>query len=276
IHNKNCASYTEPHIISQNRPWKVLFFGTDEFAVESLKTLHKKYDSKVLQRLEVVTTDKKKETPVMKYAKQNKLIVHKWPIEINVSEFHIGILVSFGHLIPSKIINAFPLGILNVHGSLLPRWRGAAPIIHTLISGDSQTGITIMKIKPKKFDIGEIVLQKQIDIDEHETLPELHMKLAKLGANLLGETFENLLELLQSAKPQNETNVTYAPKVTSKSSLINWNEMSATIIYNLYRALLGLYPLTTTCQNAKIKLFDIQKFEPASIGTKFEGEIPEL
>lgn len=204
--------------------------------------------------------------------KKNKIIIHKWPVEINKSEFHIGIVVSFGHLIPSTIINAFPLGMLNVHGSLLPRWRGAAPIIHTLINGDLKTGVTIMKIMPKKFDIGEIVLQKQIDIDEHETMPKLYTKLAKLGGNLLKETFENLLELLQFAKPQDETNITYAPKITSKISLINWNKMSATNVYNLHRALLGLYDLTTSFQNVKIKLLDIQKIESKIIATKLKEE----
>ncbi|CAK9832641.1 Methionyl-tRNA formyltransferase, mitochondrial [Anthophora retusa] len=273
IHYRNYACYTK-RIASENSPWKVLFFSTDEFGLESLKMLHKKYDSKVLQRLEVVTKEQKNENPIMKYAKQNNILIHEWPIEINVSEFHIGVLVSFGYLIPSKIINAFPLGMINVHGSLLPRWRGAAPIIYTLMHGDSQAGITIMKIKPKKFDIGEIILQKQIDIDENETLPKLYTKLAKLGANLLEETFENLLELLQSAKPQDETKVTYAPKITSKLSLINWSEMSATIVYNLHRALLGEHAVTTSFQNIKIKLYDVQKFVSASITTKFEGEIP--
>ncbi|KAG6801460.1 methionyl-tRNA formyltransferase, mitochondrial [Apis mellifera caucasica] len=271
VYNKYYTFYNKSHIL-QNNSWKVLFFGTDEFAVESLKILYDKYESKELERLEIVTNYKIKENPVVKYAKKNKIIIHKWPVEINKSEFHIGIVVSFGHLIPSTIINAFPLGMLNVHGSLLPRWRGAAPIIHTLINGDLKTGVTIMKIMPKKFDIGEIVLQKQIDIDEHETMPKLYTKLAKLGGNLLKETFENLLELLQFAKPQDETNITYAPKITSKISLINWNKMSATNVYNLHRALLGLYDLTTSFQNVKIKLLDIQKIESKIIATKLKEE----
>ncbi|XP_017755720.1 PREDICTED: methionyl-tRNA formyltransferase, mitochondrial [Eufriesea mexicana] len=266
--------YSESNIISQSSPWKVLFFGTDEFSVESLKTLHKKYKVKEIERLEVVTINNKKENAVTKYAKQNKIVVNKWPIEVNKSEFHIGIVISFGHLIPSKIINAFPLGMLNVHGSLLPRWRGASPIIYALINGDSQTGVTILKIKPKIFDVGEIILQKQVDIDEHETMPELYIKLAKLAASLLEKTFENLLESLKYARPQDETNATYAPKVSLKISLINWNEMSASNVYNLHRALLSLYPLSTSFQNVKIKLLDIQKIETNWIVRNFEGEKP--
>ncbi|XP_043251399.1 methionyl-tRNA formyltransferase, mitochondrial isoform X1 [Colletes gigas] len=271
----HCYVYNrESHAISQNAPWNVLFFGTDEFSVESLKILHDKRKSKVLQRLEVVTVNKGKENAIIKYAKENGIIIHEWPIEINVpKKFHIGIVVSFGHLIPSNIIDSFPLGMLNVHASLLPRWRGAAPIIYSLMNGEQETGVTIMKILPKKFDIGEIVLQKQIDIGEHETLPELYAKLAKFGGNLLGDIFDNLPQLMKSAVPQNEMNVTYAPKITSKIASIKWNEMSASNVYNLYRALLGLYPLVTTFQNTTIKLHDIKKIEKP-VPTELIEEMP--
>ncbi|CAL7940104.1 unnamed protein product [Xylocopa violacea] len=268
IYHKN--SYT----VLQNKQWKVLFFGTDEFSVESLKILCNKYESKVLQRLEVVTTQQVQKNAVTKYAEENKIIINKWPIEVNKCEFDIGIVVSFGHLIPHKIIEAFPLGMINVHGSLLPRWRGAAPIIYTLMNGDSQAGVTLMKIKPKKFDIGEIILQKQINIDENETLPELTTKLAKLGANLLEKIFENLPSFLQSAKPQDDTNATYAPKVTPQISLIKWNEMCAKNVHDLHRALLGLLPLTSSYENKKIKLRDVKKIESGSIPKMFEGELP--
>lgn len=276
LSNKTTHKYVwnrKSHTIPQSGLWDVLFFGTDKFSLESLKILHNMCKSKVLQQLEVVTVNKGKENEITKYAKENDIIIHKWSPEINVSKFHIGIVVSFGHLIPFNIINSFPLGMLNVHASLLPRWRGAAPIVYTLMNGDLKTGITIMKIMPNKFDIGDIVLQKQIDISEHETLPELYAKLAKLGANLLENVFEDLPQLLQSAKSQNKTNITYAPKVTSKLALINWNEMSAKNIYDLHRALLGLYPLTTIFQDATIKLCDIKKIEE-SIPTKLKEEMP--
>nr|XP_034184417.1 methionyl-tRNA formyltransferase, mitochondrial isoform X1 [Osmia lignaria] len=277
IHNKIDTDIRRSHTLPQKGPWKVLFFGTDEFAVESLKTLHKIYETKVLQRLEVVTVANAKENAVTKYAKENRITLNKWPTEESISDFHIGVVVSFGHLIPSKIINSFPLGMLNVHGSLLPRWRGAAPLPYTLMNGELQTGITIMKIMPKKFDTGPIVLQRQVNISEDETLPELTSKLAKIGANLLGETFDNLPELIQSAKPQDEKYVTYAPKITPKISIINWNEMSAKRIYDLHRALLGLYPLTAFFQDLKIRLLDVKKIEATSLGTlitKLEGEMP--
>ncbi|XP_076749431.1 methionyl-tRNA formyltransferase, mitochondrial-like [Xylocopa sonorina] len=274
--HKCYAPYKESYTVPKNERWRVLFFGTDEFAVESLKILYNKYESKALQRLEIVTTQQVQKNAVTKYAEEHKIVINKWPTEVNKYEFDIGIVVSFGHLIPSKIIKAFPLGMINVHGSLLPRWRGAAPIVYTLMNGDSQAGITLMKIKPKKFDVGEIVLQEQIAIDENETLPELNIKLAKLGANLLEKIFKNLPSFLQSAKPQDNINATYAPKVTSEISLIKWTEMSAKNVHDLYRALLGLYPLTSSYENTKIKIFDITKIESESIAKMFEGELPGM
>ncbi|XP_053997292.1 methionyl-tRNA formyltransferase, mitochondrial isoform X4 [Hylaeus anthracinus] len=234
----------ESHTTPQSGLLDVLFFGTDEFSVESLKVLYNKYESKVLRRLEVVTVNKGKENVVMSYAKKNKIIVNNWPPKLNASEFHIGIVVSFGHMIPSSIINSFPLGMLNVHASLLPRWRGAAPIVYSIMNGEVQTGITIMKIMPKKFDVGEIVLQEKINIGEHETLPELYARLAKLGATLLVNVLENLPQILQSARPQDEENVTY-----------------------------GVYPITATFQNAKIKLHDVKEIKE-SIPSTLEGEMP--
>ena len=271
VHNQYHAGTRESHGTPRNGPWNVLFFGTDEFAVESLKVLYNKYESRALQRLEVVTARKKKENAVIKYARKKGIVINEWPLEINVSQFHIGIVVSFGHMIPLNVINAFPLGMLNVHGSMLPRWRGAAPIIYSLMNGDQQTGITITKIMPKKFDIGKIVLQKETGIGDHETLPELYSRLAKLGANLLMETFENLPELLESATPQNEENVTYAPKITSEIAVIKWNEMSAKNVYDLHRALLGLFPLTAKFQDTKIKLHDVKNIgEPIAAILKLE------
>ncbi|XP_076656274.1 methionyl-tRNA formyltransferase, mitochondrial isoform X1 [Halictus rubicundus] len=272
----NCHAFNkESDQLPNSGPWNVLFFGTNGFAAESLKTLYNKYDSKIVQCLEVVTLKTAKENAVINIAKEKELTIHYWPLDKAIYNFHIGIVVSFGHLIPSKIINSFPLGMLNVHGSLLPRWRGAAPIIYSLMNGDDQTGVTIMRIKPKKFDIGEIILQKEVNIGEHETLPQLHSKLAKLGAYLLEKTFEDLPGALRSAKPQNEANATYAPKITSKIAIVKWDEMSATNIYNLHRALVGLYPLSTRLGNKTVKLYDVM-ITHKSIAKKFIEKPPGM
>ncbi|XP_035734439.1 methionyl-tRNA formyltransferase, mitochondrial-like [Vespa mandarinia] len=262
------------HTIPKEGPWSVLFFGVDDFSLESLKGLHEEYKLKKLCRLEVVTTKQNKKHEVRDYAMQNGIVMRTWPLTIDIEDFHIGIVVSFGHLIPKNIINSFPLGMLNVHGSLLPKWRGASPITYSLKNGDTHTGVTIMNILPKKFDIGEIIAQEQISINPDETLPELRAKLAKIGANLLVKTIEQLPLILSNGRPQNELEATYAPKFTSKISLIKWDEMSAIDIYNLQRALIGLYPLTTKFRNTIIKLLDIQKIEKPNHLSHIEPNIP--
>lgn len=93
-------------------------------------------------------------------------------------------------------------GMINVHASLLPKWRGAAPIIHALRNGDTATGITIMKIRPRQFDIGEILAQRIVPIDPHMLMPELHEKLARIGADELLITMRTLEQSLRDAQPQ--------------------------------------------------------------------------
>ncbi|XP_021923687.1 methionyl-tRNA formyltransferase, mitochondrial isoform X2 [Zootermopsis nevadensis] len=100
-------------------------------------------------------------------------------------------------------------GMLNVHASLLPRWRGAAPIIYAILNGDSETGVTIMQIKPRKFDIGNIVLQERCPIAPTDTAPVLKERLAELGSKLLQETLKDLPRCLHESVPQPESGVTY-------------------------------------------------------------------
>ncbi|XP_046739019.1 methionyl-tRNA formyltransferase, mitochondrial isoform X2 [Diprion similis] len=242
-------------------PWRVLFFGNDDFALQSLMQLHHNYRAgKSIGHLEIVTPYDGRENIVAKYARQHGIAIRNWPPDINLSEFDIGLVVSFGYLIPSRIILSFPLGMLNVHGSLLPRWRGAAPIIYALLNGDSETGISIMKVMPKKFDIGEVVAQQKLNVHPDETMPELRHRMSRLGADLLMDTVEKLPDILDHAVPQSNEGITYAPKVTRKLSIVKWNEMTAKNVYDLQRALCKLYPLTTTFMGATLKLFDVRVY----------------
>ncbi|XP_048471975.1 methionyl-tRNA formyltransferase, mitochondrial isoform X5 [Rhincodon typus] len=139
-------------------PWRILFFGTDEFAQRVLEKLHPssrflKTGKMLVQQLEVVTlpATKSAELPVRKYALMNQISVHDWPYFAPNDYFDVGIIVSFGNLLSETLIQQFPYGILNLHPSLLPRWRGPAPIFHTLIHGDQVTGVTIIQIRPTSF-----------------------------------------------------------------------------------------------------------------------------
>ncbi|XP_065156229.1 methionyl-tRNA formyltransferase, mitochondrial isoform X2 [Atheta coriaria] len=236
-------------------PWDVLFFGTDNFSLESLKTLHKsslEKTSQVIRKLEVVTTSNN--SYVKKYAEHHQIPIHNWPLhspEETCKQFLVGVVVSFGNLIPKHIIEAFPLGMINVHASLLPRWRGAAPIIHALAAGDTKTGITIMKIRPHKFDIGEIIHQEEISIDEQIKMPELHDSLAKIGAKNLLDVLKHSPSILETARIQDSHIATLAPRINSKMADIDFTQQKAKDLYNLSRALTGVYPLVTSYKAQK-------------------------
>lgn len=102
--------------------------------------------------------------------------------------------------------------MINIHASLLPRWRGAAPIIYAIANGDNVTGVTIMKIKADKFDVGEILMQKQINLDDTITQPELYKTLSELGANALLECLNDLPKTLANCKEQPQEGITLGKK----------------------------------------------------------------
>ncbi|KAL0276444.1 UNVERIFIED_CONTAM: hypothetical protein PYX00_004018 [Menopon gallinae] len=219
-------------VIHRFKSWKILFFGSDQFALTSLKALFKCLEKMTIQKLDVVVLSDKND--VYKYAKSKSLKIHFWPPTLTDC-YDLGVVVSFGKLIPKNIIDYFPLGIINVHASLLPQYRGAMPIFYSIKNGDSVTGVTIMKIKPFKFDIGDIVLQESCSIGSDEFLPSLRNKLANLGAKCLIQTIENLPNSLEKCVPQSSNGASSAPKVDKTISQIHWDKMTAAEVYNLYR-----------------------------------------
>ncbi|XP_036390807.1 methionyl-tRNA formyltransferase, mitochondrial isoform X1 [Megalops cyprinoides] len=238
-------------------PWKILFFGTDDFAVESLKKLsasrHGSSD-RLVESLEVVTLDK--ELPVRKFANQNKLVVHDWPHIYPHGQFDVGVVVSFGCLLREGLIRQFPFGILNVHPSLLPRWRGPAPVFHTILHGDAVTGVTIMQIRPKRFDVGPILSQEVYQVPEHCTVDQLGATLATMGAHLLIDTLKTLPEKIASRREQAKEGATSAPKINTVMSWVDWEEQTCEQIGRLFRAIGSRIPLRTIWMGDTVKLLE--------------------
>ncbi|XP_069102579.1 methionyl-tRNA formyltransferase, mitochondrial-like [Argopecten irradians] len=192
-------------------PWRVLFFGSDRFSLVALKALNENLlqagsKFKVVDRLEVVCPVAK--TPVKTYCQDMGLTIHQWPVTVDPGEFDVGVLSSFGKMIPARLLNAFPYGIINIHPSLLPRWRGAAPIPHTILSGDKNTGVSIMELRPKHFDTGPILLQKAIPVPEGSTSFQLYDLLAKLGVHLVMKALCDLPTLERQEFEQTSNGVT--------------------------------------------------------------------
>uniref|UniRef100_A0A671UA62 Methionyl-tRNA formyltransferase, mitochondrial n=1 Tax=Sparus aurata TaxID=8175 RepID=A0A671UA62_SPAAU len=243
---------------SSGPPWRLLFFGSDHFAVESLKRLTSSWyetsSEGIVESLEVVTLSGN--VPVKKFAQQNQLPLHSWPPDNLDGRFDVGVVVSFGCLLHETLINKFPHGILNVHPSLLPRWRGPAPIFHTILHGDTVTGVTIMQIRPHRFDVGPIVNQELHQVPEKCTADELGAALATKGAHLLIDTLTTLSERLAHKRNQSRTGETFAPKISTSMCWIVWEEQTCDNIDCLYRAIGSRIPLRTMWMGKTIKLLD--------------------
>ncbi|KAL2790683.1 methionyl-tRNA formyltransferase, mitochondrial, partial [Daubentonia madagascariensis] len=247
--------------VREKPPWRVLFFGTDLFAREALRALHAARENKeedLIDKLEVVTvpSPSPKGLPVKQYAVQSQLPVYEWP-DVGSGEYDVGVVASFGRLLSEALILKFPYGILNVHPSCLPRWRGPAPIIHTVLHGDTVTGVTIMQIRPKRFDVGPILKQETTPVPPASTAKELEAVLSRLGANMLISVLKNLPESLNNGREQPTEGVTYAPKISAGTSCIKWEEQTSEQIFRLYRAIGDIIPLQTLWMENTIKLLDL-------------------
>ncbi|XP_071763618.2 methionyl-tRNA formyltransferase, mitochondrial [Centroberyx gerrardi] len=237
-------------------PWRLLFFGSDDFAVESLKLLASSRNSteRIVESLEVVTLSS--DVPVKRFAHQNQLPVHTWPTADLDGRFDVGVVVSFGCLLQERLINKFPYGILNVHPSLLPRWRGPAPVFHTILHGDIVTGVTIMQVHPHRFDVGPILNQEVYQVPENCTADELGAALATKGAHLLIDTLKTLSERIAKKREQSQTGATLAPKINTSLSWMVWEEQTCDQIDHLFRAIGSRIPLRTIWMGRTIKLMD--------------------
>jgi methionyl-tRNA formyltransferase len=185
------------------------------------------------------------------------------------------VVVAYGQILPTEVLEAPKYGCLNIHASLLPRWRGAAPIQRAIISGDTQTGIGIMQMN-EGLDTGDILLEKTCDILKTDTAQSLHDKLANLGAQGIVEALENIDQLTPAI--QDEAGITYAKKLTKEEAWIDWSK-SAVQINQKIRAF-NPYPIAQT--HAKSDKFDSKVLRILSVDiidfphTKKAGEVVEL
>ena len=139
------------------------------------------------------------------------------------------VVVAYGKILPEKLLNIKNLIFLNVHASLLPRWRGAAPIQRAIMKGDKETGISIMKIVPK-LDAGPVLIQSKILISKEINYKEISEKMSDLGAKLIVDAIELIKNNKAKFIPQDETKVIYAKKIEKMESKINWNENAEEIL----------------------------------------------
>lgn len=228
---------------------RILFMGTPDFAVPSLEALYNKgYDicGLVTQPDKPKGRGKKLVAPPVKVAGQNMNIKIYQPDKIKNADFiniiktinpDMIVVVAFGQILSKDILDIPHLGCINVHASLLPKLRGAAPINWSIINGDKKTGITTMYMD-EGLDTGDMIIQEEISISEEETAKTLHDRLATLGAETLIKTVELIINGKAKRIKQNDAYATYAPILTKGTGKIDWS-MDAVAIKNLIR---GTYP----------------------------------
>ncbi|WP_026339042.1 methionyl-tRNA formyltransferase [Fusobacterium russii] len=246
---------------------RIIFMGTPEFAVPSLEKLNKKFEIiSVFTKVDKPNARGKKVnySAVKNYALSNNLKIYqpesfkdKDIIEaIRKQSPDLIVVVAYGKILPKEVIDIPKYGIINVHSSLLPKYRGAAPINAALINGDKKSGVSIMYVE-EKLDAGAVILQKETEISEEDTFLSLHDRLKNMGADLLEEAIELIKSGKVKAKKQDEDLVTFVKPFKKEDCHIDWNNKSRDI-FNMVR---GMNPVPTAfsyIDNKILKIYSVK------------------
>jgi methionyl-tRNA formyltransferase len=253
-------------------PLTVLFFGTPAFAVPSLRAIagsHHRVVGVVTQPDRPRGRGQKVVPGAVKVAALDLRVPILQPDRLKTSDFmqevsalgaDIGVVAAYGKLLPQALLDTPRLGMINVHASLLPRWRGAAPIHRAIVAGDGQTGITIMRVV-LALDAGPMLMKTVVDIDPDERTSDLEPRLAEAGAALVVRALDAIESGTVAEEPQDEGGVTYAPRLSRDDSQVDW-QMPARAIHNQIR---GLHPwplAAATIGGVRLKLI-ASRVEPA-------------
>ena len=217
--------------------------GTPDFAVKALEALAARHEVVCVYTREPQEAGRGKKltkSPVHEFAEAHGILVRtpktlrsaEAQAELKALQAAISVVAAYGPTLPQAVIEAFPLGCINIHGSLLPRWRGAAPIQRAIEAGDNESGITIMKVV-EKLDAGDMLLKGSVPITAETTGETLHDAMAGLGAELIVKALDNWQNL--HAEPQDERLVTYAAKIDKAESRLDFS-MPAEVLERKIRA----------------------------------------
>ncbi len=259
--------------------WRMIFMGTPEFACPTLQTLIDRGENLVAV---VTQPDRPKgrgqklmPPPVKELALRHGIPVHQ-PNKVRdpavietIRELKpdVIVVIAFGQILPKALLDIPPKGCINVHASLLPRYRGAAPLNWCLINGEAETGVTTMLMDPG-LDTGPMLLKRATPIDGNEDIISLHDRMSIMGAELLAETLDGLKAGLVQPQAQDDSLTCYAPMLKKEDGLINWGR-DAAAIHNQVRGLAVWPGAYTFWDGQMIKVFRTRIGE----GTGQPGEV---
>lgn len=239
---------------------RILFFGTPELAVPSLAAVHERFGVAAV----VCQPDKPKgrsgkpaPPPVKEWALARGIPVHQ-PAKLNDGSFEawmrdqrpdLCLVTAYGRLLKQPLLDIPPLGWLNMHPSLLPRWRGPSPIQTALLHGDAETGVTIMKIS-LEMDAGDIVLQERTPVGPEENAETLTARLAAMGGRMLADAVALAADGELPARPQGGAGVTYCKMLAKEDGRIRWDRPAAEL-HNLVRAMVP-WPTAQCIHNGEV------------------------
>ena len=248
---------------------KVVFMGTPDFAEESLKAIYEAG----YEIIGVVTNPDKPKgrgmkmipSPVKEFAMEKKLTIYQ-PEKVKENEEFINVLkalqpdvicvVAYGKILPKEILDIPPYGCINVHASLLPQYRGAAPVQWAVLNGDKTTGVTTMYMDVG-MDTGDMILKQKVEIGEDETTGELWDRLKVIGGELLVETLKQIEKGIAPREKQGE-DFTVAPMLSKDMAKIDWDYKTAEEIKNLVRGLNPIMGAYTFLNGKKIKFWKVK------------------
>lgn len=247
---------------------KTVFFGTQKFAEHILQGL---IDSPFIEVVLVITqADQPVGRKQILTSPEAKILAEKNNIrvlqpetlkgfEFPFTDFDLSVVAQYGRIIPERLLTVPKYKTLNVHTSLLPKYRGASPIQFALRSGETETGVTIMQMD-KGMDTGPILLQRKLEIDPNDTYTNLDKKLAILGIEALLETIPGYIDGTIIPETQNDAEATYTKILTRDDGRIDWKQ-TANEIYNQYRGLSPWPGVWTQWNDKRLKLLEIKPSE---------------
>ena len=245
--------------------WRIIFMGTPDFACPTLQKLIDRGENLVAV---ITQPDRPKgrgqklmPPPVKVLAEKNGIPVYQ-PLKVRDPVFvdlirelkpDVIVVVAFGQILPKALLDIPPHGCINVHASLLPRYRGAAPLNWCIINGEAETGVTTM-LMDVGLDTGDMLLVQKTPLDENEDIVSLHDRMATMGADLLAETLDRLALGDLVPQPQNNSDSCYSPMLKKNDGIINWRA-DARSIHNQVRGLAVWPGACTTIGDQVLKIF---------------------